>query len=535
VQTPDTPDTPDNTNNTDNTDNTDSPGNPDTSLPTVRRRRTPLVVTSVAAAVLLTGGGAAYWAASSGGAAASGTGAPAQGDPPPLALDGAAGGGSIAAGEPDPRGARYRAVVKLPGGPAAAPVYRPQGQIGQDAVERLAKALDMAGKVRSEGTVWRVGGPTQDGHGPVLQVNRTGSGAWTYTRYGTPGGTNCPLPASPKAGSGGSGAAGPASSPPGCPSYRADVGATAPDEGGGGAVPPKKAEQAVGPVLAALGQEDAKLDTGGLSGAVRTVTARPVLGGLPTYGWQSTLQVGSDGQVVGGSGQLARPVKGADYPVLSADKTLALLNSSGGRPGPGNGCASPQTGTPQTGTGPDKGAGTGGIAPCEPSPAKAPQPAEVTGAVFGLAMRYVDGGPALVPSWLFTVRQAGTTGDGPDATATVAHPAVQPKYLTRRGGGAPHGPRPSGKAGVTALDSYAVTEDGKKLTLRFWGGVCSSYAASAVESATTVRAEVVGTEREPGQVCVKIAKEFTATVTLAEPLDGRKVVDVSSGGTVPKR
>ncbi|MEU7179611.1 MULTISPECIES: hypothetical protein [Streptomyces] len=529
MQTPDSPDTPDTPGNP---DSPDTPGSP---TPTVRRRRTPLAVTSMAAAVLLAGGGAAYWAASAGGAAAPGTGAPAQGDPPPLALDGTAGGGSIAAGEPDPRGARYRAVVKLPGGPAAAPVYRPQGQIGQDAVERLAKALDVAGKVRSEGTVWRVGGPARDGHGPALQVNRTGSGAWTYTRYGAPGGTNCPLPASPKAGSGGSGAAGPASTPPGCPSYRADAGATASDEGGGGgggAVPPEKAAQAVRPVLAALGQEDAKLDTGGLSGAVRTVTARPVLGGLPTYGWQSTLQVGSDGQVVGGSGQLAQLVKGADYPVLSADKTLALLNSPGGRPDPGNGCASPGNGTR-----PDKGAGTGtgGIAPCEPSPAKAPQPAEVTGAVFGLAMRYVDGGPALVPSWLFTVRQAGTTGDGPDASATLAHPAVQPKYLTRRGGdGAPHSPRPSGKAGVTALDSYAVAGDGKKLTLRFWGGVCSSYAASAVESATTVRVEVVGTEREPGQVCVKIAKEFTATVTLAKPLDGRKVVDVSSGGTVPK-
>ncbi|WP_328687415.1 hypothetical protein OG879_10415 [Streptomyces caniferus] len=502
----------------------------DTSNPKERRRRTPMVVASMAAAVLLAGGGAAYWVSS----ASSDAGSAAKGDPPPLALDGYTGGGSIAAGEPNPQGAKYRAVKKLPGGPASAPVYRPKGQIGPESVERLAKALDVAGKVRSEGTSWKVGGQTRDARSPVLQVSKSGSGAWTYSQYGTPGGTNCALPASPKGDKGQDQADGAApSGRPGCPSYRGGGDITTEDDSSGkGAVSPEKAKQAVRPVLKALGQESARLDAGGLSGAVRIVSANPVLGGLPTYGWQSDLQVGSDGQVVGGSGQLANPVKGADYPVLGADKTLDRLNSGEGRK-PAD-CPS---------TPPDKGGKGGkgdGIAPCEPAPTKAQQPTDVTGAVFGLSVQYVDGGQALVPSWLYTVRQPGA-GSGPDATSTVAHPAVNPKYLAHRDGDGgsqssqkPSG-KPSGKPGAMALESYDVGDGGKKLTVHFWGGVCSVYSVSAEESGSTVKTKVVGKDKKPGQVCVKIAKEFTKTVTLQKPLDGRKVIDVSTGESVPKR
>ncbi|MEV7471602.1 hypothetical protein AB0O20_34670 [Streptomyces kronopolitis] len=508
-------------------DSNDSPN------PAERGRRTPVVVASVAAAVLLAGGGAAYWASS----ASDDGGGSAKGDPPPLALDGYS-GGSIAAGEPNPQGAKYRAVKELPGGPDAAPVYRPKGEISRESVERLAKALDVDGKVRSEGTAWKVGGPTRDGRGPVLQVNKTGSGSWTFSQYGTPGGTNCALPASPKGGKGDDGGGkagdGAASSRPGCPSYRGggDI-ATEDDSSGKGAVSPEKAKQAVRPVLKALGQEDAKLDTGGLSGAVRVVTTNPVLGGLPTYGWQSDLQVGSDGQVVGGSGQFASPVKGAEYPVLNAGKTLDRLNSGEGRKPAG--CPSPP------GKKDGKDGKAGGIAPCEPAPTKAQQPSEVTGAVFGLSVQYVDGGQALVPSWLYAVRQPGADS-GPDATSTVAQPAVNPKYLAHRDGGnssqspGGHAPgKPSGKPGVMALESYGVSDGGKKLTVHFWGGVCSTYSASAEESGSTVRTKVVGKDKKPGQVCVKIAKEFTKTVTLDKPLDGRKVVDVSTDESVPKQ
>ncbi|KIZ18171.1 hypothetical protein [Streptomyces natalensis] len=484
-------------------------GNPE---PTARRRPSRLVIASMAAAVLVAGGGAAYWASSASGGRDATAGA-AAGNPPPLALDGYTGGG-IAAGEPNPQGAHYKAVAKLPGGPASAPVYRPQGQISQAAVERLAKALDVAGKVRSEGNTWKVGGPTADGRGPVLQVTKTGSGSWTFSQYGTPGGTNCALPASPKGDTGAS-----PSGRPGCPSYRGAGDASTEDDGSGkGAVSEAKAKEAVRPALAALGQKDAKLDASGLSGAVRIVSADPVLGGLPTYGWQSDLQVGSDGQVVGGSGQLAHPAKGAVYPVLGAQQTLDRLNSHDGRK-PAD-CPSALSGK-----------GGAGIAPCEPAPTKGQRPTEVTGAVFGLAVQYVNGGPALVPSWLYRVRQPGA-GNGSDATSVIAHPAVNPKYLAHRD----RTPQvPSGKPGVMALESYVVGDGGRKLTVHFWGGVCSVYTVSAEESATTVQTKVVGRDKKPHQICVKIAKDFTRTVTLDKPLDGRKVIDVSTGKAVPKR
>ena len=66
-------------------------------------------------------------------------------------------------------------------------------------------------------------------------------------------------------------------------------------------------------------------------GAVRVVNADPVVGGLPTYGWTTGIQVGADGEVVGGSGQLKAPVKGDTYPVVRARRTLDQLNGAARR------------------------------------------------------------------------------------------------------------------------------------------------------------------------------------------------------------
>ncbi|MCK7623573.1 hypothetical protein MUU72_10785 [Streptomyces sp. RS10V-4] len=498
--TPDTQDTPA------GPSGTTPPGD---SGPDRRGRRTPLVAASVAAAVLLAGGGAAYWAASASGGGTGAAGAAADG-PPPLVLDSA----SIAVGEPAPQGGHYTVVGTLPRGPRTAPVYRPAGEVGRPAVERLAKALDVAGTVRPDGAWWTVGGPGPDGRGATLRVGKSGAGNWTFSRYGGGGGTKCPL----------------AEERPGCPSYRGgtDGPGGAGGDGGSGPLSEARARQAAAPVLAALGQPGARLDAHQAYGAVRVVTADPVIGGLPTYGWQSRLQVGADGQVVGGSGELATPAKGAEYPVRDARATLADLNAKG-RVRPPAGCPSVPTFTHKD----DKTAHPGGgIAPCEPAPNGHRPADEVTGAVFGLAVRYANGGQVLVPSWLYTVRAPGA-GNAPGNTSVVAGTAVDPRYL--RGSG-PAGPRPS-EPGTTAmaLSGYTVAGDGRTLTVHFWGGVCSTYEVSAQESAGAVRVAVTGKEKHPGQICVKIAKDFTKTVPLARPLDGRKVVDASSGAAVPLR
>lgn len=469
----------------------------------IHRRRSPLVAASVAAAVLLAGGGGAYWASTaSGGGSGTGSGAAAgDGTPPPLNLDAHTDGDApgIAPGEPDPNGGvTYRAGGKLPQGPRSAHVYRASGTVTAAEVARLAEALGVPGKPRAEGEAWKAGG-TKDGSGPVLQVDRRAPGTWTFAKYGPHGGDGCAKPDK-------------------CPGTSYEPG------GGGPAVSEKAAKEAAAPVLEALGQDDAQLDARQLMGAVRVVNADPEVGGLPTYGWATGVQIGPDGEPVGGSGRLKSPAKGAEYPVISADEALKELNRSGqgaGKTGIG-GCATP---VPH---GDGNGAGAKDESPCGPGgrPA-APEPVTVGGAVFGLSAQYVDGRQALVPSWLFEVRPGG--GAQP---FTITHPAVDPDYLAKP----PASPAPSA-SGEPRTPPRQVTSygaDGRRLTLHFWGGVCSEYAAKASEKNGTVEVGITETNPDPGRACIMVAKELKETVTLDKPLDGRKVVDARSGETVPR-
>ncbi|MFE6160189.1 hypothetical protein ACFQ7F_14910 [Streptomyces sp. NPDC056486] len=487
------------------------------------RRRSRLAVASVAATVLLVGGGGAYFAATASGGSGGNGSSPAGdgGKPPPLALDGHSDGDrqeggteggteGIAPGEPDPSGATYRAEGKLPGGPGSAPVYHARGTVTEDQVTDLAKALGVKGKPTSQDGAWKIG-PTKDGSGPSLQVGKQAPGTWTFSRYATGGSDNCQK------------------------GKRCSETSAAPN-GSGDAVGEGAAKKAAAPVLKAVGQDDAKLDAGQLMGGVRVVNADPKVGGLPTYGWSTGIQVGSDGQVVGGSGQLKAPEKGATYPVISAAETLKQLNESGGgddRVGVG-GCATAM---------PEDAAGKEGQkqAPCEPSSAPPkPQPVTVKGATFGLATHFVDGRQTLVPSWLFDVKPQGAKD-----TFTVTHPAVEPKFLTSPST-PPSDPTPTSKPTSKPTDGpgtgpkdptlhvESYRADGKSLTVHFWGGACSKYSASADEGKDSVRVKVTET-RKKGEVCVMVAKEFTETVTLDKALGDRKVVDADGGGTVPRK
>ncbi|MFF4042662.1 hypothetical protein [Streptomyces sp. NPDC001816] len=460
------------------------------------RRRSPLVVVSVAAAVLLVGGGGAILAANHGsdgrtGAGGSGGG----GTPPPLVLDGWAQGGTgdIAPGEPDPYGATYVAAGKLADGPGSAPVYAPKGEVGKDDVARLAKALGIDGTPVPEGPSWRVGG--KDGSGPTLQVTKDAPGSWTFSRY-APGTDNC---------------------------RKVTVCAQDPGAPAGEPVSVAVAEKAAAPVLKALGQDDAKVDASQIMGAQRVVNADPVVGGLPTYGWTTGLIVDKQGDVVGGHGLLVAPAKGDTYPVLGAEKTLALMNSAqkhGHRMGIG-GCASPVPLKNRL----EQPCGTSATASRGPK-------VTVEKAVFGLAAHSVAGRQTLVPSWLFEVR--GTAARG---AFTVTYPALDPKYLTSPSASAP-APEPTSPTSPSSapkthdvkVDGY--TADGRELTVSFSGGVCADYKASAKESAGRVTVTV--TEKVwPDKVCVAMARMYVKTVRLDAPLDGRKVVG-PDGAQIPK-
>ncbi|WP_328496817.1 hypothetical protein OHS59_31980 [Streptomyces sp. NBC_00414] len=499
-----------------------------------RRRRSPVAVASVAASVLLVGGGGAYFAATasggSGGKDSSGT-PRGDGTPPLLALDGypkrdasgTAGTGGIAPGEPDPNGVTYRAEGELPDGPSSAAVYRSKGKVTAAEVAELAQALGVEGTPKADGDAWKVGA-TKDGFGAGLRVSRQAPGIWTFSRF-APGTDNCKgTTTCSNRSAGGSG-----------------TGSSAGSESARGAdvdpVSVAAAKKAAAPVLKAVGQDDAKLDAGQLMDSVRVVNAEPKVGGLPTYGWTTGVHIGPDGEVVGGSGQLKAPAKTDTYPVISAERTLGLLNGSGtgdGRVGIG-GCASPVPLKDKNET------------PCEASngaSSTAPKsdPVLVEDAVFGLAAHYVDGRQALVPSWLFEVRPSGT-----DDSFTVTHPAVDPKYLTapRPTDAGPSGsptsppsPRTSEPGGGTRtapttrdvrVEGYSA--DGKELTVRFTGGVCSDYSASADESGGTVEVRVTD-KPDPNKVCIMIAKVFHEKIDLDKPLGDREVVG-SDGKAVP--
>ncbi|MFJ8969036.1 hypothetical protein ACIRJ3_18065 [Streptomyces anulatus] len=476
---------------------------PDNDVTGPRRRRPPLAVASVAAAVLLAGGGGAYWASTaSGDGGAADSGAADRKSAPLLALDASADGpGStspdsrtspdspppgIAPGEPDPGGPPviYRASGELPDGPDEAAVHHARGTVASADVARLAKALGIPGTPRTEGTSWVVG--DDDGPGALLKVTKQAPGTWTFAR------TTTPKPCEP-----------------------GTMCANGASEPGGDPVSEKAAKAAAVPVLKAAGQDDAALNAGQLMGDVRVVNADPKIDGLPTYGWSTGVQVGPDGEVTGGSGHLKALEKGDTYPAVGADEVLKQLNAaSRGKGDAGRdigGCATPV---------PHQGEPKPSDPQCVPSNGKrAPVEQTVEDAVFGLALNYVDGRQTLVPSWLFTVRQAP---GGPEHTVTQV--AVDPKFIEK-----PDAPTPSGDRKVT---SYGA--DGRTLEVTFWGGVCSTYTASAKESAGQVRISVTEKPQEGKKACIMIAKELTRTVTLEQPLGDRTVIDAASGGAVPR-
>ncbi|MEV6315147.1 hypothetical protein [Streptomyces sp. NPDC051776] len=510
---------------------------PETRTPAPWHRRPGLVAASVAAAVLLAGGGGAYWASTASDGGGDDTAAAGEGEPPPLRLDGfgqasAEDGRGIAPGEPNPNGTRYRALGDLPDGPGSAPVYEARSGVTRAQAEKLAEALGVKGAPRDVSGSWKFG-LTRDASGPTLSVSKQAPGTWTFLRYGKPGDPGCVEPPKTLPVPQDAGAATDGSAPPRCP---------APGDGQDGTeghgkdpVSEDRAKSVVQPVLKRAGLSGAKLDASRTTGALREVNANPVKDGLPTYGWQTGLQVGADGQIVAGNGRLAELTKGADYPVLTAEDTLKRLNRG----------TSGVVDIPECASAVPHKAGEAKTLPCaEPKgkpggkPAAPAKPLEVSDAVFGLAVQFVDGRETLVPSWMFEVRPAGAAEDS--ATYTVTHPAVKDKYIEKPtpSPSRPGGDEPTAEPGRPGGESPRVTSysaDGTTVTLRFWGGVCHTYTAKADTSLSDkVVVRVTGKEKKPGQVCVKMAKEYEEKVTLDKPLGDRELMDASTGKAVAK-
>ncbi|GAA2443548.1 hypothetical protein [Streptomyces macrosporus] len=493
-----------------------------------RPRRRGLTTVSVALAVLLAGGGGAYWASTaSGGGSADAARDGADGRPSPLVLDGygehPAAERGIAPGEPAPGGGPvYKAAKPLPKGPESAPALRSVVDVDRKEVAGLAKALEVPGEVREENGTWTVGG--DEGEGRTLTVDDA-TGVWSFTGA-------VPLEA--------------------------------------GDVSEREAEEAVAPVVEALGLEGAEVDAGRTRDGLRIVRVDPRRDGLPVAGRTTEIGVGRQGALASGGGRLTESAEaggGAKYPVMSAEETLAALNARSGRVelgllcsepsgrkpggGPDDGAATPETAGPGAGK---PGAGKpdvvppadgepGSPEPCGPSGKR--QTVEVTGASFGLSPYPSRGRELLVPSWLFEVAEGG------GGTHTVAHPAVEPEYLAPSSaagdgsdsdsspgsgsGSAPANPGPGPKEPVrtaTHVDPYEP--DDRTLTVHFWGGVCSDHTATAEESGEAVTVRISERAKDPGRACVLVAEEMTAKVTLDEPVGDRKVLD-EEGERLPEK
>jgi hypothetical protein len=429
-------------------------------------------------AVLLAGGGGAYWAtASSGGGARSSSGSSGNDSSPsplPLDLGGVNTGGANLA---------TPAAGVLPDGPGSAAVLKP-GSVSRAAAEKLAKALGVPGGVRSVGGYWKAGGGT----GPTLQVLKDAPGTWSYAAEGI-----------------------------------------APLKDYGSVVSERKALAVAKPLLAALGLGDAAVDASEAVGEVRVVNADPVVAGLPTYGWRTSLRVRADGVVGTALGRLSPLARGATYPVVTAARALKELRGTGGTGGD-YGIGACPTIQPKESKSPGDDPVLPSIMPCVPTKT---QPLQVRTAVFGLSSQLVASRPTLVPSWLFEVAQAGVR-----KTSTLAQPAVDPAYVKKAS-------TPSASPTPTAttapgtrrmkISSYSVSgKSPKSLELHFWGGVCNPYSASADASGTEVMVQVTYEREDPGKVCIAMAKYFTETVSLDRVLGNRKVIDLSDGTTVPK-
>ncbi|MGW3072162.1 hypothetical protein [Kitasatospora sp. NPDC001132] len=132
----------------------------------------------------------------------------------------------------------------------------------------------------------------------------------------------------------------------------------------------------------------------------------------------------------------------------------------------------------------------------------------------------------------------GTAQPPAGQTATAASPAPgQPAPATPPGNGIAVGePNPNG-AGSPVRPPVGYRVDGTtKLTVYFFGGVCTTYALKADESQPG-RVDVLVVPGpptvQPGQVCNALAKRQSVSADLRSPLAGRTVVDRTSGQEVP--
>ncbi len=281
-------------------------------------------------------------------------------------------------------------------------------------------------------------------------------------------------------------------------------------------------------------------------GSPATVLIDPTIVDLPTSGVQTSISVDDKG-VVNGYGRIGNPVELAQYPVISAVEALKSLNDMP-RPMIDIACPVENNINPSV-----------SAAPVPLPSCGAPAPMVFSDVAFGLQLQWDGAKTILVPAWLFTPKGSTSSAD------IIGSVAVAPAYIAEptpipvpsmstmpmpvpgsSGGGAvaSAGTASSGAAtgsgGTATQSATSYTDNGDQtLTLHFWGGDCSTYAAVAKESEKDVVVFITDTPTNPGGMCDAMAKATDVVLKLSAPLGSRHVIDGPSGapltpGTAPK-
>jgi hypothetical protein len=367
----------------------------------------------------------------------------------------------------------------LAGLPTTGPVYR-TGRADSAGVGALAKAFGVTGEVRTEPGGWTVGTgdralhasdspglPWWLGESKVYAVDAvaTANAATSVTAPGSAAPASAPPPkpgATPQPGT--VDPAPPCVSPP--PNTKADCG----PEPGPIPVPLPPPSQPPQPTDAAARAGAAPLlDALGLSGATvsvqpgwagKDVVASPVLGGLPTVGYDTRLTVDVQLAVISGNGFLGAATLDDTYPLLDPKAALAR-GAQGGIYADGR---EPMPLPPVTSLA---------------SPAPAPPERVATGVRLGLVQvpSYDNTAGYLVPAWLLTFAESdypepvvalpdeylatpppvtGEPGKPGDPTAKpdepVCDPAPCPVDVPPDAGGSGSGSTGSGGSGVASAE-----------------------------------------------------------------------------------
>ena len=463
----------------------------------------------------------------------------------------------------------YRLVGSLPAGtPPDAPAWTLAGGAGPaDPVTALAKALG-APTPKADRNGWTAGG---------LHVASEAGRAWWWSPCAVD------LPVGPDtavssdqpcatfaAGSGVSGTAvtGAGSSgvdlplpaiapPPPCPSPTAGAVACrayeVPPPARPAPLPADPPSEAVAlaaarPVLDALGLGDLTPTVTTWPGG-GTVQVDPVVGGLPTFGWSTGVDVSAtaadQATVSGAHGWLAPASRADSYPLVSAPKAFDRLPSP---PRMLLACAAPEPA-------PDAGPIAGGATP--PS-CPQPQPQRVTGAHLGLSLTWLaDQQAALLPTWLFDVEGSeqpvpsvavdptylDAGGDGSDGRADQTEPGTGTEPAPPYDPGTiepapddyvPPSAEPAGPTHDLALLGWRESTADNAVTVIYDNGGCgqTGVAADVKEDAQHVYVLLHADAPAPDQVCTKDLVEEAYEVALQDPLGARTVVDASTGDEV---